>query len=607
MENNTKSNSPDNTKIIPELPVQDDSHAEDQIFQKEMNRQTETAKTCSCARETENPNTDGQKEQTKPSLLPEESSEGKNLEEKNEENDHSENAASRAEAKNTEEAQEEKHESLADGISFKIPSFASESFDEDPDLEDSESTKAKPLPETPFPAPSSAFENGISVFAISQAGESHKVLGTPCQDRSAFRFINNKIVIAAIADGVGSCSLSDLGAWTAVNASLDYLQSALEKDLQSDDFRFDDTKRMGKLLRAMMAHALHSVQDKAEEYQLLDYSMQSTLTVAVYDGRLLYYAHAGDDGIVVMLYDSHYQMVTNRHKGEQANSVYPLQSQKTWEFYAVDQVAAFVMATDGILDYVVRSELENNRVYFPFLKPVFYSQTNSAEETEALCAFMDRTLSSDQLRRSVHDDLTFLAVINQKAMANVKMVEFDIEEWKRKTVQYKQQTLAALYPDLYGPEAQKKKEKEKVSAAKQADKKESRPEGMPQIPKQKSQEPSIPEFMNSAPQTRSGNAGTSPQNRGSVSSAQIRKATPSAAAPSGTGQPVKERQKSGTSKSSEKTAQGRFESKAAATPGSRLLRGMGVISTVFGKKMIEASEEIAQTFLQDRNNDPDKK
>ena len=78
------------------------------------------------------------------------------------------------------------------------------------------------LPKTILPEPSYTFFNDISVFCFSQQGESHIKNNIPCQDRSGFKVIGNKIVITAIADGVGSCSLSDYGAEVAINSSIFY-------------------------------------------------------------------------------------------------------------------------------------------------------------------------------------------------------------------------------------------------------------------------------------------------------------------------------------------------------------------------------------------------
>ncbi len=312
------------------------------------------------------------------------------------------------------------------------------------------------LPETILPEPSCAFFDDISVFCFSQQGESHLRKNVPCQDRSGFKVAGGRILIAAVADGVGSCALSDYGAETAVNSSLGFLEQYFVSELKKDSFKFDDPVRMGSVLRDMMRFAYESVEKRAEELEQLLYSFQSTLTVAVYDGNTLYFAHAGDDGIVALNKAGVYALVTSRHKGEEASSVYPLQSQKTWQFGKVDDTVAFVMATDGVLDAFVGLPAENNRVYYPFVEPVFYAKQTNEEEAEQICSDWYEYMASPSYRASVTDDLSFVGVVNQKAIQTSVRPVFEIEEWDRQSKEYQKKRREALYPSRAGMGEKKK-------------------------------------------------------------------------------------------------------------------------------------------------------
>lgn len=317
----------------------------------------------------------------------------------------------------------------------------------------SESTEATPendeeivLPEILPPTPQSAFVNNISVFCFSQQGESHVKKNIPCQDRSGIRIINGKLVATAIADGVGSCVLSDYGAETAVNAGLSYLEEYFEEEMKQENFVFDNPTKMGKMLRDMMSFAYTSVEKKALEMEQLLFSLQSTLTIAVYDGKTLYFAHAGDDGIVALNSEGTYAMVTSRHKGDEASSVYPLQSKNTWQFGKVDNTVAFVMATDGVLDAFVRPATENNRVYYPFVEPVFYTTQKNEEEAHKTCEDWCEYMASTTYRCSVTDDLSFVGVVNQADIVNTIKPVFNVAEWDKQTKEYQKKRQEALYP-----------------------------------------------------------------------------------------------------------------------------------------------------------------
>ena len=302
------------------------------------------------------------------------------------------------------------------------------------------------LPKTILPEPSYAFFNDISVFCFSQQGESHIKNNIPCQDRSGFKVVGDKIVITAIADGVGSCALSDYGAEVAINSSLSFLEQYFISELKQDFFEFDNPAKMGKALRDMMRFAFESVEKRAVELQQLSYSLQSTLTVAAYDGNTLYFAHAGDDGIVALNNMGTYALVTSRHKGDEASSVYPLQSKNTWQFGKVNNTVAFVMGTDGVLDAFVRPITENNRVYYPFIEPVFYnSQLNEADAKQA-CYDWYEYMASVSYRASVTDDLSFVGVVNQEAIKTSVKPKFEIDKWEQQTKEYQKKRKAALYP-----------------------------------------------------------------------------------------------------------------------------------------------------------------
>lgn len=301
------------------------------------------------------------------------------------------------------------------------------------------------LPEIHLPDPTSGYENDISVFCISQRGESHIKNNLPCQDRSGFRWVNKQIVIASIADGVGSCQLSDYGAETAVKSSLDFLEKFLEVEMNQPDFVFDTPSRIKMGLSGAMQYAFDSVEKRAEELEVLSYSLQSTLTLAVYDGTTLYFAHAGDDGIVALDEDGIYAMVTARIKGEEASSVFPLQS-KQWTYGKVNNTVGFVMATDGVLDAFVRPESENNRVYYRFMEPVFYTTQTDAESAKSNCNDWDEYLKTEAYRNAVTDDITFVGVVNQKAIQKSQKPVFDDEAWNKQTAEYEKKRRNALYP-----------------------------------------------------------------------------------------------------------------------------------------------------------------
>ena len=272
----------------------------------------------------------------------------------------------------------------------------------------------------------------VAAFGLTFQGASHKrsTPPAPCQDYHALRWMEKEgIFLAAIADGVGSCRLSHWGAFTAVNAALDSVEqeittlaegSRLQLDAGSGTFR--------KQMKEIMLNAFRTAQDAVE--QLADaaqppqpvFSFQSTLTLAIYDGKCLYHGHAGDDGIVAQLPDGTVEMATRRMKGEEASSVYPLQSgENAWSFGLVPEVAGFVMATDGVLDAFVQSHSDYYGINY--CNGICYAFMEDA--MKQYHSFMQ----SEEYTQRVTDDLTLVAVVSPRLMAKAKQPDFSLEIW----------------------------------------------------------------------------------------------------------------------------------------------------------------------------------
>ena len=180
------------------------------------------------------------------------------------------------------------------------------------------------------------------IYSASVAGPSHKQANIPCQDSCAI-VRTGKYMILAVADGVGSMKYSDQGSKLAANVSIQYCSHKLCDDMSETEIL--------DLLKDSVSAARQSIAEKAKEdgNPIIEY--ETTLTIALYDGKQLYYAQIGDSGMVALTKDGIFRKVTSQHRDEYGR-VYSIsfadEKLETGRFS--EAVSSVVLATDGIFD-----------------------------------------------------------------------------------------------------------------------------------------------------------------------------------------------------------------------------------------------------------------
>lgn len=297
-----------------------------------------------------------------------------------------------------------------------------------------------PLPDTKL-----LEEPPYAGFAFSQQGASHRKKDRPCQDRCDIRYLaDSHIVLAAVADGVGSCPLSHWGAYYAVKTVLDELEhnflnnargNLITQNIEINDW-FDSAFKVAR----------HKVEALADKVGRPVSQFESTLTVAVYVQDKLYCCHVGDDGIVAQFTDGTVEMVTPRMKGEDASSVYPLQTGE-WKVIEVKKpVAGFVMATDGVLDHFVKQPEQIDyfhAVYYPFMQSALYGPLQKGVVATAK-AYRD-TMNQPSYQAKVEDDLTFVSIVNLRVLDKSQKPQFEKNLWNEAQDRWQRKVNAALY------------------------------------------------------------------------------------------------------------------------------------------------------------------
>jgi len=257
----------------------------------------------------------------------------------------------------------------------------------------------------------------VTSYIFTEPSNYHQIHNIPNQDHS-FVMQKGALWAVAVADGVGSQRNGGLGARVAAEVSVRRLmkavfrefghmseeekKSALRKALEQAD---EDVQTIGKLIR--------KDDRKPELAQFFDSDgCDTTLMLVLYDEERgeLFFANAGDSGLLVQTMDGKYEAPCIR--GEDAEGyLYPLRDRSHWQFGKIANVCGAVLMTDGIYDKVV--PLMRSREAVPIDLKLAEALLNHYE---------DGTISNeeyylgvnDALRRTplLDDDRTFVTMIN---------------------------------------------------------------------------------------------------------------------------------------------------------------------------------------------------
>ena len=282
----------------------------------------------------------------------------------------------------------------------------------------------------------------IFKYGFSATGSSHLSKGVGCQDSSKIEVSENGWIVAAIADGVGSCKYSDVASDIAVNTSV---RVCLDEIKNSDD-KCD----LLETIKKAFAQAEKEIDERSlsENHLITDYD--TTLTLAIYDGKQITYGHCGDGGIIGLTIDGDYVKITNPQKKE-GLYVIPLRAGKeTWVINRAEgEYASVLLATDGIYDiffpYLLRGKPVE--IYVPLIR--YFMDNNilrfSEETKDAVGKEREDYFNSDACA-SITDDKTIIVLVNGNVKPTVKDDVFYAEpDWDALQLEWNKKA----YPHLY--------------------------------------------------------------------------------------------------------------------------------------------------------------
>jgi len=273
-------------------------------------------------------------------------------------------------------------------------------------------------------------------------GSSHEKKGTKCQDANKIIKLENGVIIAAIADGVGSCKYSDVAASIAVEVSLRVCADEIKSNADSD---------LLKVIEKAFAQAEREIDERSlsENHLITDYD--TTLSLAIYDGKHVTYGHCGDGGIIGLTIEGSYVKITSPQKSDDGQYVIPLRRGKdTWVIgKAQEKFASVLLATDGVYDtffpYLLKGQLVE--VYVPLIR--YFMDNNvlkSSEKTIAAIKKERKDYLNSESCASITDDKTVVVIVNGDIQPEEKDKEYYAEpDWDALQLEWNKKAYAHLY------------------------------------------------------------------------------------------------------------------------------------------------------------------
>jgi len=244
------------------------------------------------------------------------------------------------------------------------------------------------------------------IFGTRITGRGHQRRGTPCQDAYSYDVFLPSHIITAVADGLGSASLSDLGAQCAVESAVASVTSLMARGVTDSNL----------LLYEGIVKARKTLFEKAALEFCNIRELACTIMLIIASGDRISVAHIGD-GAVVIKGSGYVRILSEPENTEYVNVVVPLTSNDWKDALRIQSsagpVECFAVFTDGLQNAALKRE---NAVYKPFeafFNPLFSYAMNIEDETAAATDIRD-LLMSEKVRGSSDDDMTLvISVLNR--------------------------------------------------------------------------------------------------------------------------------------------------------------------------------------------------
>lgn len=265
----------------------------------------------------------------------------------------------------------------------------------------------------------------FSKYKVNIPGPYHIKNGIPCQDAYCIRETPDGVIVAAVADGLGSETHSDKGAKIASSFVVTFCKQNYKPEMTEHEV-ISLLKRAYTKAYALVEKTAISEGNDVDQYDC-------TLCTVIYDGKTLYYGQSGDSGLIVGSNDGGYYKITEQQRDED-NNVYPLCfGPGYWEFGKVKgNVVSVMLMTDGVWEQACPPILKNEQqqINIGFVEMFLNHFGLDDSEVRNLEREANRYMRNFSQKR-LDDDKTIVVIINSEAKPlRRKKSYYAIPDWE---------------------------------------------------------------------------------------------------------------------------------------------------------------------------------
>lgn len=231
---------------------------------------------------------------------------------------------------------------------------------------------------------------------------------SPCQDYHCYKYLPTGELVVAVADGAGSASQADVGAYLACEAAVERLQLTLKDQKMETDEMWH-----GAICTAFDA-AVTKLLREAQVKKIAVHEFATTLILMVFTPDLVVGGMVGDGTGIIKDAKENIFCIFTPQKGEYANQAYFLTAPQVLNRIEVQCVHSPLHCVALLTDGLIRLSCNtlHNHPHAGFFNPLF-KFCGEAQDHAAASEELANWLNSNLINQRTDDDKTLVLVVRK--------------------------------------------------------------------------------------------------------------------------------------------------------------------------------------------------